>query len=728
MTEPADAPEPAANPPPGPTGDPDNVLETFKADVTETDNDSVHDAIGGRPRLNWSPVTDGGGRAPTESTDERSSFHFDLGGALARLGEQPSKPSESGQPPAAAPTPPPPSAPQSPLPQRSAAKAAPLAEPAPPAPPTPVAPIADHVLPQRAPSTPPPEVARVVDDPLPQRGPSAPVVPVADHGLPQRGTAAPPADPAPAPLDPLPRRGERPAAEAPLAPAPVPPREPAGGPYVTARRSVFDDSGSSPNTTMPPSARPPASPIVPPAAATLAATPTIPAPPAPTLPPASAGPLLPTLPAAIPHATPMYTPPIDSAPSTPDINAFRSAQLRASRQQRKGKMFSRTLLALFAIGLAVAGALYFGRQYLFPTEWDQSLTPIVDDIQNDRGVEFDHTVGLVKQPSADYALTIGRLVVDDSWMAQVPVWRALGLTTGEPTADGIAPALASSRLAVYDPDADRIYMSAEADPEAAAPDLRLALEEAFAAQQGSAGADVTDETNTGFLGVSPPRQIVDNAVSHYLAQRETAGTATVAETASGIPSGSGPSSALPLPIEYELAAVDDLGEALLAAAGVDPASVRFDTPYPDNLGAALDDGAHLTPSGALEVGDRSLAAPVALGNDDWSLVWGSRLPQATVDQLASIVVADSFRPIDRGGLICAVAVFETTNPTDAASVLAAMQTWVAGSPAGAQSTVAQLSDTRVQLSTCDPGADAAGVPQPGDVDALINRQLTRLAG
>ena len=95
--------------------------------------------------------------------------------------------------------------------------------------------------------------------------------------------------------------------------------------------------------------------------------------------------------------------------------------------------------------------------------------------------------------------------------------------------------------------------------------------------------------------------------------------------------------------------------------------------------------------------------------------------------VVSIVVADSYRPIDRGGLICAVAVFESTNPTDTAAVLAAMQTWVAAGPAGAQATVAQLSDTRVQLSACDPGADAAAVPQPGNVDALINRQLTRLA-
>ena len=67
MTEPSDAPETAGHSPPPAAGDQADVLETFKAEADGADNDNVHDAIGGRPRLNWSPVTDGGGRAPTET-------------------------------------------------------------------------------------------------------------------------------------------------------------------------------------------------------------------------------------------------------------------------------------------------------------------------------------------------------------------------------------------------------------------------------------------------------------------------------------------------------------------------------------------------------------------------------------------------------------------------------------------------------------------------------------
>ena len=85
--EPVDAAKVADNSPPA--GEPENVLDSFKGGADGADNQTVHDAIGARPRLNWSPVTDGGGGAATESAEERSSFHFDLGGALARLGDQP---------------------------------------------------------------------------------------------------------------------------------------------------------------------------------------------------------------------------------------------------------------------------------------------------------------------------------------------------------------------------------------------------------------------------------------------------------------------------------------------------------------------------------------------------------------------------------------------------------------------------------------------------------------
>jgi hypothetical protein len=155
--------------------------------------------------------------------------------------------------------------------------------------------------------------------------------------------------------------------------------------------------------------------------------------------------------------------------------------------------------------------------------------------------------------------------------------------------------------------------------------------------------------------------------------------------------------------------------------------VTFESGYPDTVGDALDDAPRLTAGGALQVGDRTLDSPTALGVDDWSLVWGAHLPEATVDQLTSVVVGDSYRPIDRAGALCAVGVFEADSAADAAYVLSAMQTWAAAAPPAAQATTTPVNDTRVQLTACDPGAEASTPPQAGAVDTLINRQLVRLA-
>jgi hypothetical protein len=516
--------------------------------------------------------------------------------------------------------------------------------------------------------------------------------------------------------EPLPRRGER-GPEPVTPPATTNTREQASSAYVSARRSVFDDSSPSSGPLLPTTARtahpesvPTPGPVTPFQTGSQ-----------PIIPPAGAL-SLPTLPPAKPMASPHTAPAIDSAPSAPDMVALRSAQLKASRQQRQGKLFGRTLMILLVLGGLVAGALVFGRDYLFPTTWDPALTPIVDEIQTQRGVEFEHTVGLVEQAPGDYALTIGRLVVGDDWVGNVPVWRALGLTNGDPTVDGVAPAIGSDRLAVYDPDADRIYLSAGTDPVAAERDLRIALEQAFAAQRRPPEA-ATDEPVPGFVGVSPIDDIVDDAVQAYVADRLAAGGQ---DSAAAVAPADSPAAVLPLPIEYELRAVEQLGEPLLAAADIDPASVTFDTPYPETLADALDDRPLPTASGALLDGDSSLATPAALGTDDWSLVWGARLPQSTVDRLVAVVAGDSYRPIDRAGVTCVVAVFESTSPTDAQYVLASMQAWVAAAPPASQAVTTLVSDTRVQLVTCDPGAEASTAPQPGVVDGLINRQLRRL--
>ena len=264
-------------------------------------------------------------------------------------------------------------------------------------------------------------------------------------------------------------------------------------PRVTTRQSVFDDTV--------------------PGAVAVPGAPTLPGGPNPS---ARA---VPSLPASNPAAPPPIVEPIGSAPSTPDITALRSAQLRASKQQRQGKLFGRSLLAFVLIGGLIAAALVFGRSLLFDTSWDAQLTPIVNEVEAARGAEFDETVTLEVVSVEELGERQRAATIGDGWVDRVPEWRALGLATGSVTAESVGSALASSTVAMYDPDTGRIYLAEDVAPDAAAADLRVALEQAFDAQNGAArgGASAESSVNAGFVGVSSLDVIATRAVDEVIA-------------------------------------------------------------------------------------------------------------------------------------------------------------------------------------------------------------------
>ena len=364
----------------------------------------------------------------------------------------------------------------------------------------------------------------------------------------------------------------------------------------------------------------------------------------------------------------------------------------ASRQQRRGKMFSRTMLALFLIGGLMAAALVFGRAYLFPTEWDQSLTPIVDDIQNERGVEFDHTVGLVKQPSADYALTIGRLVVDDGWLGQVPVWRALGLTTGEPTVDGIAPALAAATPGGVRPRRrPHLHVSRRLSG-GRRPDLRLALEQAYAAQQGNAAEPYPTTSRTPDSSVSRRRSRSSTRRSTaYIAERDTDMHRRDERLPRGVAIETGPRRRCRSPSSTSPARSTISARRCCRRQVSTQRPCGSGRPTPTTSAPARrrrpPDGERCAP------GRRPFAGAADLR---WASTTGRwcgardcrRRPSTSWPRSSS---PNSFRPIDRGGLTCCDRRVRDRQPHRCGTVLAAMQTWAAAAPGRrAGSTVTNL--------------------------------------
>lgn len=740
--------------------------------------------------MNWDPVDDSGGSSggtpgsTKSTTGEESGFGFDLGDALARLGLGDG--ADHGPMSADAAVAPPPSdvplgwlgdrhpAEVPPLERRTSGTGTPPPEDVPKrwldelrtdhTSSSPLPPVVSE-LPSRTPTRPAPSddttvvpAAPAADD-LPTRK-----APSAEESLPRRGAAPSPVQPDARRAAPEPQSAhhpvQQPVVHQPVAPQPVAytPDEGTPRPYVAPRRSVFDDVVSSspslpptivsaPTATSTPSVTMSAGqPISAPAAMPgglapqPAASPSG-APAAPTVPGGQNAVFLPTLPAAAPAAPPPMAIASATAAAHVDPRTLRSAHVRARKQQRRSRLIGKVFLALLVIGGMFGAALAFGRPYLFPTEWDPSLTRVVDQVELERGGAFDHTVGLVEQNDADFALTLARLAVGDEWVAHVAEWRALGLAGGDPTLAVLADDVAVGRVAVYDPTTDRVYKAMSADEASSERDLRVALELAYDTQLGVVPVP-TDAMPGTLAGVSGSTEIADRAIDVYLAGLQSAmapatavtvpapstvPAATVSTTLPGAPVATTPAvvpAAMPVPIQYELLVVEQLAGQAVAAAALDPENPGFDVQLGSVLDKALDDAPAATDAGPLQVGENSLRDPVALGVDDWSLVWAARLPTSTVDQLVGLVVADSYRPIDRAGVTCVSGVFQSASAEASAIVLSAMTAWVAAAPVESQAVASPLSETRVQLVTCDPGNTVAA-PVTDAAAQLLARQLAR---
>ncbi|MEQ8439745.1 MAG: hypothetical protein RIB65_19800 [Ilumatobacter fluminis] len=749
----------------GDTSELGKALGRLKRDGTDADDASVsNDAPSG---LSWSSVTDADAepQPPTEAPPaaptprSESSFQFDLGGALAKFGDPAAPPDAAGAPPASAPEAPaaPAPAPEAPAAAPAPAPEAPAAAPAPEAPaapapapampttpapppapaadmpaappapeppaapaPAPATPAAESPLPQRA--APAHESARLpqrtTSDDLPKRGAPEPMP--ADQ-LPRRRTpTAPPADElpqrrSPAPVEGLPRRRD----DEPADPMPAAPAARVAPAPSTPDRSVFDTTNPAPALPRNPQRAPidePSAPVLP--AATTAALPTLPA------------------------SNPAAPPPVAENPATPsgpDVSAVRSFELKQQREKRKSRLFGFTFLAFVVVAGVVAVGLLFGRDWLFPTQWNEELIPLVDEIQLENEAEFAEPVPVEDLSGGDYAAKALEATFGDDWAAAFPQWRALGLASGSVDAPTIVDTVVAWRPAVYDADAGVIYRSGaaaaaptdeatnddatndEATTDGASADtttsmddaLRLALLQAFDDQRGIDPTEV--DGASGIIGVSSPQAVAAAAVDRAL----LIGSTDVPDVASD--------AQIALPLLYEMIAVDVFGEPIVEVADLDPAP-QYGDDYPDEILDALAVDHELATLGPLPDGAEPIGEPTALGPDAWQLVWQNRLPDPTTVRLRSLIGADAYQPFVQGGKGCVAAAFQTEADINAGEVVTALTAWATAAPleASPSISISPADPARVEFVTCDPGATAEQSVDPATITSLIERQLAAL--
>jgi hypothetical protein len=430
----------------------------------------------------------------------------------------------------------------------------------------------------------------------------------------------------------------------------------------------------------------------------------------PVLPPSMS---LPTLPSSNPSAPPPKAEDVVGGPATPDIHAVRSYQLRAERDRRRRKVVGRAIFFIILLAAAAGAAMFFGRDLLFPTQWDSSLTPLVDQIQTERGAEFSETVPLRVVDDDEYAAVAMSSALGESWADRLPQWRALGIANGGASAQEVTSAIVAWRPAIYDATTDTIYQAESVEPETVDDELRLALLEVFERQRGSTPETSFSDASNGVVGVSSPAAIASHAIDRAL----LAGSVAVPEIGDEVQT--------PLPVLYELLAIDTLGVPLLESASVDPPPEFGDT-YPPELVQALSQSSSRATIGLLPNQAEPLGEPVALGPEGWRMIWQSRLPAGTVDRLVPLLLTDAYQPVMLGSSSCFFAVLETRNAEDGATLLASMTSWAAAAPTESAAIASQVSPTRVELQACDPGAGVVQTLNAESVTALLRTQLERL--
>ncbi len=382
----------------------------------------------------------------------------------------------------------------------------------------------------------------------------------------------------------------------------------------------------------------------------------------------------------------------------------------AKRRRRTGLRLVLVLVLLVAI---VAGAIVFGRPYLFPDEWAANAKPYAVAVQDVTGAEFAEPLMVTAEPAADHQSRATSQLAGD-WQSQVPVWRALGLASGEVTEAGLDELLAGWAPALYSTDDGQIYH----DESVTGASLEALITRSMASAQ-------LDQQFGWAIGQSA-RTLDDAALTSagVLAQATTVQRATPFDTPIET-APTAPLAYLPAVISYQV-----LAPAMYAPllAPVDPAGTNplaeLSTAGPGPLSP---DAPVLAAAPEMRDGDVIVASPVAMDRSFWYLTFASYLDAPTAFAASEAVVENALTVAQRSGTTCAYATFSGGDLIQTAALRSALESWVATVPAEFTSAFSVADDGDLQLESCDPGGQFVGANRIGTARELIGWRSAEIA-
>jgi hypothetical protein len=157
----------------------------------------------------------------------------------------------------------------------------------------------------------------------------------------------------------------------------------------------------------------------------------------------------------------MYLPRVPVQPPVRRSYADFAASIAAPRRRKRHPL--RTLFATVVLLGLLGGGLFAAKYYFFDQRWSADVKPLVVEVEQARGLSFDHAVKVTTLSGDDYAVRLvnSTFGIDAANQATIAGgWRALGLLSGGLDPRGLGLAAIADNPAFYDPSSETIYVVA----------------------------------------------------------------------------------------------------------------------------------------------------------------------------------------------------------------------------------------------------------------------------
>lgn len=358
----------------------------------------------------------------------------------------------------------------------------------------------------------------------------------------------------------------------------------------------------------------------------------------------------------------------------------------------------------------------------YPDEWDPRVAGLIDFVERDRGLQFDHPVHVEFLSPAEYteAISVDTGALNDEdregQAVELAAYRALGIVQGEvDLAEALEDVRDAGTLAFYSPDDQRIRVRGSEVTVALRVTLVHELTHALQDQAFDLGDLLGSAEDTGSatarraLGEGDAVRVERDYVLSELSDTERADYEEQRQVE--IDAGEAGTADVPDVIEAAFTLPYALGapflQVLLAEGGNRRVDDAFDEP-PATVEHLVDPASFLAGEGAVRpdagLDDDDVLEQWVLGSGDWFLVLAQRIDPALAFEAVLGWGGDRAVRYEEDGDTCVRVVFEGDTERDEAEMADAIEAWANAMPGDRAERVS--ADGRPGLQSCDPGPDA----------------------